>query len=162
VEHYYKRPQKWKDYLIRQCGEQPLYKTFHYKSIVYLGFSPSIFTAYLGMILKARLYPDVPRVTEEMLASADFRTLCKRMLLSITPPLPFMSLFFIAPWSMDNLFFLMTLKTLVPTLATMFLMFLVTDNLFYKYGLLNLKEASSKDSKGPKAPATDLKQKIKN
>lgn len=103
------------------------------------------------MILKEKLYPDAPRFTEAMLAT-DTVTLVKRMLLSITVPLPFMSLFFIASWSMENVFLLMAIKTLIPTLATMFIMFLISDRLFIKYGLLKLEDGSSKSNASEGGP----------
>lgn len=140
---------------MRQCGVQPLYKTFHYKSIVYLGFSPSIFTAYIGMILKEKLFPSMQRVTQEML-DTDWVTFGKRVLLSIAIPSPFMSLFFIAPWSMENLFLLMVMKTLIPTLGTMFIMFLLSDRYFFKYKLLNNPQPheTREESHGPVGSGT--------
>jgi hypothetical protein len=137
VELNFEIPQLWKDNLAAKCNPQPLFKTFQYKSFIYAGITPAAYTAYLGMLLKEKLFSNVP--TGEDLLKTDIGRFLLRILVIGVLGAPFGLLFFLVPWSVSSIWVLLLFKTLTPCLGSMLLIFTFSDYLFLKMKLVDAK-----------------------
>lgn len=112
-----------------------MFKTFHYKSFIYAGITPAAYTAYLGMLLKEKIFPTV--LTSEAIFKTDVVKFILRILVILVLGAPFGALFFLVSWANSNIWVLLLFKTLTPCLGSMLLIFLFSDYLFAKFSLVN-------------------------
>ncbi|TNV78051.1 hypothetical protein FGO68_gene11152 [Halteria grandinella] len=131
VDYNFQIPTLWIENLELKCSPQPLYKTFHYKSLIQAGMTPAAYTAYLGFIWKQKLFQG-----QSVNLQTDIGRYFLRIIVIGSLCLPFGLLYVLVPWSLGSIWLLLLLKTLLPCLGSMLLVFTFSDYLFIKLNLV--------------------------
>ena len=124
--------------LYKKCGQPPINKVLHHKSLVYAGVTTAAYSAYLGILYHRHHFGFM---WDDMFKT-DLRRYLLRFVVLAGLAAPFGILFLIVPWSLEHIWTVVIFKTIMPCFACGYVVFAFSNYFFNKFDLLNHKNQS--------------------
>ena len=131
----------WSKHIKEQCGDEDLKEAFQQRSMVDNGQIGFCFGCYFGLILAAKMWPNIHR---GVLKNETLWKPVVRIMISALMMLPFGLVFLLLkPEHIENVYMLMIIKVLIPTFAMGFILFGISDRVNMKLNLLQVTEPTN-------------------